>query len=510
MLLALSLWIAGFDCAKAQSTDEGRAIYERRCSVCHGDRGSRAFWAGNSLAPAPRDFTQTDADTLPREAMVDAVTNGRPGTAMTGWSSRLSAIQIAAVVDFIRAEFMPRQGGVVATSASAAPYPGGLAGDPARGGAFFHANCAECHGHAGDGRGRRAGMIVPKPLDFTTQNARLAFSRMRLFASISRGVPGTTMPAWSKVLTSQQIADVAEYVRRAFMEDRATKASAPPAEVGDAGKRVYLQYCSYCHGYDGDGRTAAAQVLNPKPRDFTSPPPLSIAKVADAVRHGRAGTAMPSFAKVLSREEIEAVAGHVTQGLAGRNRGNGRYHTAENGWPSHDERYGTAVPFALGDLAVDAPLSTLTAAQREGLDLFKGSCVSCHFGKRLKAPTGAGTLLQKPEHEEKGPHDIEPEVAHLTPKESMGRDLYRAACAQCHAADGSGQNWIGRFLHPSPADFSTPRFRTLVASGEFVERTMRPPEGTSMPSFERILSREEAEAIAAYVRRAFQAQQASR
>ena len=508
LLLAATLSLARPDLAVAQSAGEGRAIYERHCSVCHGDRGSGAYWASASLDPPPRDFTRTGAETLSREAMIGAVIHGRKGTAMTAWGSRLPLAGIDAVVDFIRAEFMSRHSEVAAKDASGAPFPGGLVGDPAKGGIFFHANCAECHGHAGDGRGRRADFMVRKPLSFTSPETRRAFDRARLLRSISQGVPGTVMPSWSKVLSDRQIADVAEYVYGAFMEGERTEETslAPSGETPDPGRRIYLQHCSYCHGYKGDGRTAAAQVLDPKPRDFTSLPRLSVAEAEGAVGQGRGGTAMPSFAKVLSPAEIKAVAEYVTESLAAHKSENARYHTAKNGWPGHDARYGPAIPFALGQLAADARPSILSSTQREGLALFKGACVSCHFGRRDRL---TGTPVADKGHEptdyEKGPHDVAPEIADLTPAETEGRLLYRSACAQCHAADGTGKNWIGRFLNPSPADFSTPQFRALLSSDAFAERTLRAPDGASMPSFEHVLSREQIEAIAAYARRAFQA-----
>ena len=505
ILLVLIFLTAWPGWVKAQSADEGRAIYERRCSVCHGDKGSGAYWATDSLNPRPRDFTRTDPAALSREAMIDAVTHGRDGTAMTAWAGRLSAGQIAAVVNFIRSEFMSGSRKPEAPNTVAAPFPGGLAGDAAKGGVFFHANCAECHGHSGNGRGRRADMMVYKPLDFTAARTRQAFDRARLFVSIARGVPGTTMPAWSKVLSNQQIADVSEYVYRAFVEgDRAAKSNVAAAdEPADAGKRTYLYYCSYCHGPKGDGRTTAAQVLDPKPRDFTAPPRLDASDVVAAVKGGRSGTAMPSFAKVLKADEIEAVAQYVTQSLAPRKDRSGRYHTPENGWPDHDARYGPAIPFATGDLAIDAPPSTLSAVQQQGLELFKGACVSCHFGTRGNRLADAGTS-HMPSDYEKGVHDEVPVITDLTPLEMEGRRLYQEACAQCHAADGTGKNWIGRFLKPSPTDFNTPKFRTLVSSGAFVERTLKAPDGTSMPSFGNVLSREQVASIAAYVRRAFQ------
>jgi DMSO reductase family type II enzyme heme b subunit len=44
------------------------------------------------------------------------------------------------------------------------------------------------------------------------------------------------------------------------------------AQKGDAnaGKAVYDQKCALCHGFKGDGKGPAAELMNPPPRDFTS------------------------------------------------------------------------------------------------------------------------------------------------------------------------------------------------------------------------------------------------
>ena len=54
--------------------------------------------------------------------------------------------------------------------------------------------------------------------------------RPKLFEYVGEGVLGTTMPAWDKVLTQQEIANVAEYVYRAFLHpDRFAAIEAPAA-----------------------------------------------------------------------------------------------------------------------------------------------------------------------------------------------------------------------------------------------------------------------------------------
>jgi mono/diheme cytochrome c family protein len=51
----------------------------------------------------------------------------------------------------------------------------------------------------------------------------------------------------------------------------ATGGMAGAAEEGDleAGKQLYQQRCSPCHGPDGKANTPTAQALNPKPRDHS-------------------------------------------------------------------------------------------------------------------------------------------------------------------------------------------------------------------------------------------------
>ena len=47
--------------------------------------------------------------------------------------------------------------------------------------------------------------------------------------------------------------------------------STTPSSVDlDAGKQLYIQHCTHCHNDTGDGKGAAAEVVYPKPRDFTN------------------------------------------------------------------------------------------------------------------------------------------------------------------------------------------------------------------------------------------------
>ncbi|RMD64129.1 MAG: hypothetical protein D6826_03255 [Alphaproteobacteria bacterium] len=218
----------------------GRRIYARTCSVCHGERGNAASWAKNSLDPPPFDFTSDKARQLSRQDMIRYVTYGRDGTAMMPFATQLTRSEIAAVVDYIRRAFISADAPTAETAAADArsqsaeehaahghrnhgggdidaPFPAGIVGDFAAGKKFYEKNCAECHGPNGTGDGRRAYFMRKKPENFTSAEARAELNRPHLLEAIAKGVRGTEMPAWSKVITIQQIADVAEYVFQRFI-----------------------------------------------------------------------------------------------------------------------------------------------------------------------------------------------------------------------------------------------------------------------------------------------------
>jgi len=211
--------------------DEGRAIYVKNCSACHGDNGNTAVWAKNGLNPAPRDFTSALAmEELTRERMLTSVTYGRPGTAMMPFEKRLSAEQINLVITYIRAQFMekveapsdtpnspPQHLEAISKINMSLEFPDGLFGNAKKGETFFQNNCFTCHGKNGNGKGPRSHFNFPKPRDFTSKESRQIYNRPRLFKAISHGKTGSVMPAWSTVLSRQQIADVAEYVFQTFI-----------------------------------------------------------------------------------------------------------------------------------------------------------------------------------------------------------------------------------------------------------------------------------------------------
>lgn len=218
----------------------GRAIYQDKCALCHGEKGAGVTNAAIGMATPPRDLSTPQARAeLSRARILDSVTHGRSGTAMISFRDQLKKQDIEAVVDYVRAAIMIPESSISGTSAHAGrdgkisapsgptadmaqPFPGGLKGDAAWGKTFYMANCATCHGSKGDGQGPRAYFINPRPANFIDDKYR-SLNRPTLYTIIAAGKLGTEMPAWRHVLTEQQMANVAEYVFKAYIAPQQAK-----------------------------------------------------------------------------------------------------------------------------------------------------------------------------------------------------------------------------------------------------------------------------------------------
>jgi len=211
----------------------GRGVYGHFCQVCHGDRGQGV--ASAEMTGIPRDLTTLKAqEGLTRERLVNAVTHGQHGPINAGFADKLSAENVGAVVDYVRKVLIPdlakidsepAAGAQAGNSGSqpvlkadmSAPLQKGLIGDIQLGEQFYMANCATCHGKKGDAQGPRAYFINPKVRSFQDEYARTMLNRPTIFKSVAMGRPGTEMPAWGKVLSEQEIANVTEFVFQTFI-----------------------------------------------------------------------------------------------------------------------------------------------------------------------------------------------------------------------------------------------------------------------------------------------------
>jgi len=295
----------------------------------------------------------------------------------------------------------------------------------------------------------------------------------------------------------------------------------------EAGRKIYNFRCYFCHGYSGNAQTVAASFLNPPPVDFTRADPAKFTQehIVSVLKSGKPGTAMQSFRSVLNETEMEQLAAFVEDEFVHRKAPNTHYHTPENGWKNH-QRYWAAFPFATGEIPVDRPWNQLTKVQARGKHLFLASCVICHDHGHTASDvaTWEATPLSYPRNNYSNStpstpappkpdamasaspyllHEIPPRVTGLTALERKGEKLFQGNCAFCHAADGTGKNWIGSFLIPHPRNLRDPAFMDTMTRTRLTATIREGLPGSSMPAWKSVLSEQEIAAVVAYVAKAF-------
>jgi cbb3-type cytochrome c oxidase subunit III len=205
-----------------------------------------------------------------------------------------------------------------------------------RGKAVYDAHCVECHGDTGKGDGPSASYLVPRPRDFSTGRYKIRSTESGtmasdedLIGSVRRGLYGTAMPGWDRILSDADITDVVGYIKSLATQGAAAPkpvaigagVSSSPASIA-RGQQVYdkLQ-CGKCHGADGRGAGAVATAFEDDWRqplratDLTEPWTFHGGATSRDIylrfRTGMNGTPMPSFADAASENEMWDLANYV-------------------------------------------------------------------------------------------------------------------------------------------------------------------------------------------------------
>ena len=262
----------------------GEKIYTQHCSVCHGDDGGSAMWAQNGLNPPPRDFTSPDAQSfLTRERMVYSVTNGRPGTGMMPFKSRLSAEEIDAVVGFIRFKFM---GVDPANDSGEAPLA------PSK--PVESAPAAQLNVGGIPGVDAPLSAVRPAPAQPDPHQG-----------------PHSPAPAVTPAPTAAPAG-----MGHAVNVDMSLPV--PKGLKGDFewGRKFYMANCYVCHGVTGEGDGPRAYFNIPRPRNFTSAESRQVfnrPRIFDGITNGKVRTVMPAWGKVLTEQQIAGLTEFVFQ-----------------------------------------------------------------------------------------------------------------------------------------------------------------------------------------------------
>lgn len=188
----------------------------------------------------------------------------------------------------------------------AAPAATSATDSTAAGRAVYDQHCAACHGSTGDGNGPAAVWLYPKPRNFSAGLFKIKSTPgpslptdEDLFQSVTRGLPGSSMPSFS-YLSEAERREVVQYVKQLtasadasgqlinlFQQAAANGLLAKPVEVPPEpaisvqeltlGRDVFTKMgCALCHGETGAGdgpqvptlRDAAGLPIHP--RDFNT------------------------------------------------------------------------------------------------------------------------------------------------------------------------------------------------------------------------------------------------
>lgn len=288
----------------AQTAEEP---YRQNCANCHGDDGK-------GLVPDARNFS--DADYLRGESPLrfyQIISDGRGS--MPPWQDQLTVDQRWDLAFYVWNFAIPKQ-------------------TLDRGEAIYQQNCVACHG--ADGKG-----VVPGTPDFTSVEWMSTRSPGDFFQVVTEG--RGTMPSWQGRLSAAERWAAIEYLRTFAYEPAArldattrgqapaapspteepTATSAPPTvappseatetpEVqavpapGDAdnGSQLFVATgCVACHGAAGEGG------VGPKLAGIED----EDAELFDAIKNGRAGTAMLGFGNQLSDADIRDLIAFIRQ-----------------------------------------------------------------------------------------------------------------------------------------------------------------------------------------------------
>lgn len=253
---------------------------------------------------------------------------GRGFASRPGWAGDAAPVEVASLVYRGSEELSPAKS---STSSSASPVEPHGERQNSRGRMLYEWECSPCHGMAGDGQGPLASAFFPRPRNFTSGLFRYRSTPTGqlptdedLARTVSRGLPGTAMPAWKQFLKDEEIREIISYMKsfsERFSNGKpadAIQIPVPPSPTREGiakGKQLFTDAgCVSCHGEDARGTGKSAKDLKTAEGDPIVPRDLTYKwdfrwgyrpeDVLQRLLTGLDGSPMPSYAGMLSDNEL--------------------------------------------------------------------------------------------------------------------------------------------------------------------------------------------------------------
>src|SRR3989475_394997 len=253
-IVAAVLLLAGAAPAWAQDANAGKAIYERKCLLCHGEKGDGKGPSAELLLPKPRDFTRglykirsTVNKTPTDQDLFRIITEGMPGTSMPAWAV-LPEKDRHNLVAYIKS-FAPE---VFKEAPKKLELPKEVSSSEAsikRGKEMFDAiECHKCHGTEGRGDGPSRPELKDEwghPVAPANLTRRWTFrggrARTEIATRLANGVLGTPVPAFLEAgEKGDGKATFPDAIALQFAPQQPPGTERPYFLMGDATDGVYL------------------------------------------------------------------------------------------------------------------------------------------------------------------------------------------------------------------------------------------------------------------------------
>jgi mono/diheme cytochrome c family protein len=448
--------------------EKGRALYRSYCSACHGKNGQGTnFTELGKMGPAlgnPQFLSIADRGFLSK------IISGSGSRIMPAWGrgGGLSGSEIDKISSYVLSlrKKPPVYAEVIETQ-----------GSEKYGRIIFNANCSGCHGLDGEYETDMIGPTLRSPQLLSLMNNQL------LYDVITKGREGTAMPAWN-FLSKQDLADLLEYMEswRAPKIGYSSFRRAVQNGSSRAGRHLYFEYCSSCHGDDAEGGIGPS---------LNSPEFLRFADskfLHKTFTGGRRGTAMGSYSH-LGAKSLGNIVAYLRSGYKGPITGTATMKI--NGSEFNGQRlfaricsqcHGESGQGYVGPSI--ASVDFLTTANDEFIwEMIAYGRTGSQMKGNLRGQSGTSDLSRKEIRDivayirtfEYNPPSLEG-ISTIPGNNLKGREDFNRICAQCHGPGGGGGNGpaIGR-----------PGFLENISDGFIIAMMMSGRDDSEMKRFGR-------------------------